>query len=383
MGFLSRVKATMKENEAAQAIAAIPIQDRPVLVYAEDDYTWNQLEGYLTELMDTFDRSIVYVTSEPDDPRFQDHDEKMSVFFVKDTLAKFLPKVDSPVFVTTMPDLDAFHVKRPSVSTCVYVFHSLNSTSASYRLGAFDAYDVFLCVGPYQKQELAARFDAIGKQDYDLRDVGYYKLDRIAAGFEGYQKAHPEAQTALIAPSWGNDNLLAAVGVELVASIAAAGYRTVVRPHPAFFESIYPEGRRIVSDLEHRFADHPNVVFETSITSENSFYEADLMVSDWSGAAFEYALGTRRPVLFVDVARKVMNERWEDIGITPFEERIRTEVGTVLPVADAPNAGAAVSALLEDPTAFREQIDGVRDREIFNFGHAAKSGAAVINELIG
>ena len=382
MGFLSRLKSAMKEGENAQAISAIPLEDRPVLVYAEDDYTWNQLEGYVEELMHTHNRSVVYVTSDPDDPRLTEHDPKMSVFYIKDTLPKFLPNVDSPVFVTTMPDLDTFHIKRPKQSTCVYVFHSLNSTHASYRHGAFDAYDVFLCVGPYQKEELRARFEAIGKKSYDLRDAGYYKLDRIAAAFGSYEKAHPEATTVLIAPSWSKENVLASVGEELVASIAGAGYRTVVRPHPAFFESIYPEGERIVANLQRRFADDPNVVFETSITSENSFYEADLMVSDWSGAAFEYALGTGRPVLFVDVPRKVMNEQWADIGIVPFEERIRTEVGTVLPVADAADAATAVAALLEDPAAFRDRIDAVRDREIFNFGRAAQAGAAVIDELI-
>jgi YidC/Oxa1 family membrane protein insertase len=361
----------------------MPREDRPVLVYAEDDYTWNQLAGYVEELLHTYDRRVVYVTSDANDPRLTDHDPEMPVYYIKDTLLKFLPKVDSPVFVTTMPDLDSFHVKRPQTSTCVYAFHSLNSTHASYRTGAFDAYDVFLCVGPYQKAELAARFEAIGKKDYDLRDVGYYKLDRIAAAFGSYEKVHPEATTVLIAPSWGKENLLASVGPELIESIANAGYRTVIRPHPAFFESIYPEGRQIVADLEHRFGDRPNVVFETSIVSEDSFYEADLMVSDWSGAAFEYALGTERPVLFVDVPRKVMNERWEDIEMAPFEERIRTEVGTVLPTDDAGEAAAAVAALLEDPSAFRDRISAVRDREIFNFGRAAHAGAAVIDELVG
>ena len=59
----------------------------------------------------------------------------------------------------------------------------------------------------------------------------------------------------ITAPSWSGDNALATVGHELIASIAGAGYRTVVRPHPAFFESIYPEGRQIVADLEGRFGE--------------------------------------------------------------------------------------------------------------------------------
>lgn len=382
MGFFSRVKKSMQETETAQAILSTPIQERPVLVYAEDAYTWNQLDGYIAELMHTFNRPVIYVTSDPDDLRLEQHDPMMSVYSISETVPTFLPTVDSPVFVTTMPDLDSFHIKRPRQSTCVYVFHSLNSTHASYRNGAFDAYDVFCCVGPYQKQELAARFAAIGKENYDLRDVGYYKLDRIAAAYASYEKRYPESTSVLIAPSWGADNLLATVGADLISSLAGAGYRTIVRPHPAFFESIYPEGAEIIEDLQGHFSDNPNVVFETSITTEDSFYEADLMVSDWSGAAFEYALGTERPVLFVDVARKVMNDEWQNLGIAPFEDRIRAEVGTVIPVEAAAEAANEVAALLADPAAFRDRIVAVRNREIYNFGSAAHAGAAVIDSLI-
>ncbi len=77
-----------------------------------------------------------------------------------------------------------------------------------------------------------------------------------------------------------------------------------------------------------------------------------------------------------------MNDAWEDIDITPFEDRIRTEVGAVMPVGAAAETAATVDALLADPAAFRDRIDAVREREIFNFGRAAEAGAAVINELI-
>ena len=46
---------------------------------------------------------------------------------------------------------------------------------------------------------------------------------------------------------------------------AAEGFRTVVRPHPAFFESVYPEGDRLMRSLEKTFAKTPKVVFEGSI----------------------------------------------------------------------------------------------------------------------
>ena len=353
-----------------------------MLLYAEDDYSWNQLEGYVREITSTHGRRVTYVTSDPHDPILGHTDDLIQAFCVRESVQKFLPRIDSPVFITTMPDLDTFHLKRPTASTCVYAFHSLNSTHASYRKGAFDAYDVFLCVGPYQQAELRLRFDQIGKSDYHLAETGYYKLDRVAGAFSEYTKVHPEDTTVLVAPSWGRDNLLASVGAELITSLADAGFRTIVRPHPAFFESIYPEGEAIVASLEGRFADRSNVAFEKSITTENSFLEADLMVSDWSGAAFEYALGTERPILFVDVPRKVMNDDWQAIGLVPFEDRIRSEVGTVLPIEEAGDAGEAAASLIAGADRYRSGIVAVRDREIFNFGTAAKAGAATIVDLI-
>lgn len=379
MGFVSRVKAAMRDAETIREIQSMPRDDRPVIVYAEDDYTWNQLEGYVRALVGTHDQRVVYVTSDPGDPVLDLDEAGLVTRAVTESVPKLIAGIDSPAFVTTMPDLDRFHIKRPQESTCIYVFHSLNSTHASYREGAFDAYDVFLCVGPYHREELTRRFEAVGKGDYTLESTGYYKLDRIRTAAQGYEKRHPEDTTVLVAPSWGADNLLESVGSEVVGSIAATGARTVVRPHPAFFESIYPGGRGIVERLERQFADLPNVVFEHSITSEDSFLEADVMVSDWSGAAAEFALGTDRPVLFLDVPRKVMNPEWEDIGLAPFEERIRSEVGEVLPVSEAGEAGRAITDLLGDHESYPSRMATIRDRELYNVGTAAESGAAAIH----
>jgi YidC/Oxa1 family membrane protein insertase len=350
-GFLSRVKSAIHEREESQRYFGMAPADRPVTVYVEDDYSWNQLEGYVERLTTHHGRQVAYVTSQDDDPRRASPPAGVVPFHIDQLLPQFLPKVDSAVLVTTMPDLDTFHVKRPR-----------------------DA-------GPYQKPELEARYAAIGKTTFELAEVGYYKLDRIAEGFRSYEPVHPSETTVLVAPSWGTHNLLATCGAELVESVAAHGFRTVVRPHPAFFESVYPEGRTIVDDLRRRFAGRENVIFETSITSENSFYEAALMISDWSGAAFEYAFGTERPVLFVDVEPKAMNPDWRSFGIAPFEARMRPELGRVVPPDDAASAGDAASELVGKSASYAEQIRAARDREVYNVGSAAVAGAALIDAL--
>jgi YidC/Oxa1 family membrane protein insertase len=381
-GFLAKVKSAMREKEESRRYFELSPEERPVTVYVEDDYTWNQIAGYVQELTGRHGRRIAYVTSQADDPRLEAPPEGVSAFYIRDLVPQFLPKVDSPVFVTTMPDLDRFHVKRPRASTCVYLFHSLNSTHMAYRTGAFDAYDVLGTTGPYQKRELEARYAAIGKTGYRLAEVGYYKLDRIAEGYRTYRTAHPSETTVLIAPSWGEHNLLAACGADLVESVASQGFRTVVRPHPAFFESIYPAGKGIVEDLRRRFGERENVIFETSITSESSFYEAAVMISDWSGAAFEYAFGTERPVLFVDVEPKVMNPGWGSFGMIPFEERVRADVGRVLDPVESSRAGAVAALLVGQAPVWTDRIRAARTREVYNFGSAAAAGAALVDSLV-
>mgnify|MGYP003326545469 CR=1 FL=1 len=43
------------------------------------------------------------------------------------------------------------------------------------------------------------------------------------------------------------------------------------------------------------------------MSTQESLHRSDLMISDWSGAALDYALGLNKPVLFIDVPRKVNN----------------------------------------------------------------------------
>lgn len=380
--FFSQIKNQMRERETAQNLLAMPLSERPIIVYAEDDYTWNQLGPYIRAVLKDHNLPIAYVTSDPEDPRIANPPLGMSVHVIADSIASFMPKIDSPVFLTTMPDLDTFHVKRPEAATVTYAFHSLVSTNMVYRPGAFDAYDVFLCPGPHIRAELERHFASIQKVGYELMDIGYPKLDGIAAGYGDYQKQYPGETTILIAPSWGAQNVLSVEGAELIEGLADAGFRVVVRPHPAFFQSIYPEGQEIVDEIEKRFRGTNNVVLEKSIASEDSFMEADLLISDWSGASFEYALGTERPVLFLDVPAKVNNPRWEELGMVPFERRMRSEVGTVVPPGDARSAVAAAREMLSDAGGYKERLSALRKETVYNDGTAAAAGALALARLV-
>ena len=52
---------------------------------------------------------------------------------------------------------------------------------------------------------------------------------------------------------------------------------------------------------------------DLDLSSQGTVSESDIMISDWSGAAIEYALGLEKPVISVDVPRKVNNPGYKDI----------------------------------------------------------------------
>jgi YidC/Oxa1 family membrane protein insertase len=363
-----------------QTLLSLDPDERRIVIYSEDASSFIQFEGYLDRLMNRFGHSVVYVTSDPTDPLFTDHHSSMSVYYLKRTLPTWIPKVDSNIFITTMPDLGKLHIRRPKKdSRCIYIFHSLNSTHEVYRKGAFDHYDELFLTGPHHKKELEAHFDREQLPLPALHEVGYYKLDRVATAHRNYEKKHIDRTTILLAPSWGKGNLLESHGIEIVARLLELGVHVVVRPHPCFFLPIYPQGREIVNSIARRFADHPNILIEANINTEDSFHEADLMLSDYSGAAFEYALGTLRPVLFIDGPRKTRNPEWQSLGLPTFEDTMRHRVGRVLPPDEIAELGRNVEQMLLQKTGYQQELDHLRQTAIYHFGRSADVGAEIID----
>lgn len=373
----------MRESQDLAVVLDEHRGGRGVLVYAEDTHTYAQYEGYLRALKESHGVSVTYVTSDPADPVLRRPTYGMRALHLGRQVPELFRRIEAGATVLTMPDLGNFHVPKPERSTCLYAFHSLNSVHTSYREGAFDHYDVFLCTGPHHVRELSAVFTQRGLPLPELREVGYSKLDRIAETHRAFRKADPTQTTVVVAPSWAPGNILEAHGKDVVRSLVAMGFRVVVRPHPQFFHTLYPKGRAIVSGLQEDFEGHQQVLFELSIDDEDSFHEADLMVSDWSGAAFEYALGTLRPVLFLDTAQKLSNPSWMSVGMAAFEDVMRDKVGQVVPCSAVGSIGDLAAALLSDLDGFRQMLNELRADAVFNFGRSAEAGAAVVRETLG
>jgi hypothetical protein len=377
MKALQRARLAMRESNDMGKLLTLSDEERSLVVYAEDSFSYTQLKGYLSEVWSQHRIAYQYVTSDPEDPLFDNPPPGGTVWFIRDQLARALSSLECRVFFTTMPDLGKFHIPRPKKGKTVYAFHSLNSTHTAYRTGAFDHYDQFMCTGPHHVEELKR----LRADSPELTEVGYYKLDLIRTEHEEWLREDKvEEDVILLAPSWGRENLLEAHGSEIIASLLGEGFRVIVRPHPQFFHSLYPEGAEVVEGLQREFGHHDSVEFELNINTQDSFHRSGLMISDWSGAAYEYALGTLRPVLFVDTPQKIFNPDWVTVGLPGFEREMRERVGAVVSTSDVGRAGGVASSSIGGGLISRSDLDALAKVAMFNFGESASAGARAISQ---
>jgi len=361
---------------------ALPATARTIVFYAEDASSWAHFEPIIEQLTGSLGREVCYLTSSSADPILDDTNQKIRAFYIGDGAVRtslFLC-LRAGVLVTTMPDLETLHLKRSRLRPVhyVYVFHSLVSTHMVYRKGAFDHYDTILCSGPHHVREIRETERCYGLNPRRLIEHGYGRLDTILELNNGNGRSEVALERqktqVLVAPSWGRQGLLEASGLRLAGILLDAGYGVVVRPHPMTRRK-WPE---VIRELEDRFSNHPAFALETDVASCESLGQADIMISDWSGAALEFAFGYERPVLFVDLPRKVNNPDYGDIGCHPLEVTIRAEIGEVVSPQDLNRVPEKIERLGADRRAFADRIRQVRQRTVYNVGSSGAVGAAAI-----
>lgn len=358
-----------------------PYAEKKIVFYSEHESYYSYFEGIIKELISKHKQTLCYVTSDADDPILQKSESKIKPFYLNKLFPIFMSIVNCKVFVITMTDLDQFHIKR-SINQVhyVYVFHSLVSTHLIYRYGAFDHYDSILCCGPHQVEEIR-RHEKLNKlSQKKLIKAGYYRLERIYQAYQRFYRkklSSSAKKTILIAPSWGVANILETCGADLISILLKEGYNVIVRPHP---ETIirFPD---LVAKLSSKFSDNHDFTLETSVAADESLIRADVLITDYSGISFEYAFGTERPVLFLDVPLKIHNPMFKELGIEPLELSLRTKIGVIVSPNKLETVPKVISTLIANNEDYKKLIIELRKQYVYAFGHSSKINSQYIIDL--
>jgi hypothetical protein len=363
------------------AFRSLPADKRAIVFYSEGRHDWPHLAPILEHLTTGLGRTVCYVASESSDPGLSLNN--IIPFRIGQGTARtlFFMSLDAGVMVMTMPDLNTFHIKRSSHAVhYAYLYHSIVSTHMIYRKAAFDHFDSIFCVGPHHVREIRETESLYGLSAKNLIEHGYGRLDAILErARSGKSAARRDGGPArvLIAPSWGAQGILETCGLELVDALLADGCEVVIRPHPQLRRS----NPKLLETYRQRCAGKVQLVYEDDVVSQESLHQSDIMISDWSGVAFEYAFGLERPVLFIDVARKVNNPDYTRYSNEPIEASLRSQIGEVVTLDRLGETTALVRRMIGERELRARHLAELRERYVFNVGTSGQRGAQSIAEL--
>ena len=380
-----------RAREKADYRRFFKIANKHLVFYAEGGGYYKYFQSVVEWLLANSNVTIHYVTNDPKDGVFglAENNPHVRAYYIGPMkIIPLMMKMDADMVVMTTPDLNTYQLKRSYVKKdveYVYLDHGPTSVHMCYRKGAFDHFDTIMANGPFQVAEHRATEKAYGLKPKKMVESGYPLLDVLLAKNEsegsGEGGEARGVRRVMIANSHQKDNVFDTCLDDLIAEIlkANAGVEIVVRPHPQYVRRFPAK----MQAIEERYKGRADVIMETDFSKPSTMDRADVLITDWSGIAYEYAFKTKRPVLFVNTPMKVINPEWKKIDLVPTDISFRDEVGVSVAPDDMPAAGRAVADMLADPGRFAAKIECLLNTQFYNPGRAgAFAGNYILDALI-
>lgn len=352
------------------------------MFYSEKSGFYKYFADVIDYLLGHSNIVIHYITSDPQDQVFAlaEKQQRIKPYYIGEKrLITLMMKMDADMVVMTMSDLNNYHIKRSYVRKdieYVYVFHYPLSTHMVLHTGALDHYDTILCVGEFQVPEIRKQEELNRLPEKKLVMCGYGQLEKLQRQYDVMPSGNSKCKKILIAPSWQEDNILDSCIDTLLQELLGKGYHIVVRPHPEYVKRY---GRRMDAIVK-QYGEYSgeDLDFELDFTSNTSIFDSDVVITDWSGTAFEFSFVTGKPAVFINTPMKVNNPDYEKLGIEPQEIALRNKVGISLDPSDISGCNGKIQQLMERQEEYIRKNIALRDMLIANYGHSGEVGGSYI-----
>lgn len=269
----------------------------PFVIFSDDKRYWNVFKPICRE-MNKRGRDVVYYTASEDDPVFQCEYPHVKAEFIGADNKAFakLNFLNATILLSTTPGLDVYQWKRSKgVRYYVHIAHMANDITM-YRMFGLDYYDAVLLTGEYQLEDIRQLETMRGLPAKELVKVGIPYMDDMAERIKqvGPAEAHP--RTILLAPSWGSGAILSAYGGKIIDVLLKTGYHVIVRPHPQSFKS----ETELMEKLMREYPQSEQLEWNRDTDNFEVLRRSDILISDFSGVTFEFALIYDKPIIYTD-----------------------------------------------------------------------------------
>ena len=361
-------------REKADYKRFLAFPDKQIVFYSEKNGFYKYYRDVIEAIQRRTDIIIHYISSDPEDEIFSLESDSFHTYYIEEKLMVLMMRMDADIVVMTTPDLQKYYIKRSMVRDdveYVYIDHGMNSVNLMLRKGALDAFDTVFCSNDSVLQEIRAQEKVYGLKPKTLVKYGYAMIDQMIRTYSDQPPVKNEPPVILIAPSWQEDNIMDICIDGILRNLLPLQLQVIVRPHPQYVRH-YPEK---LDALRKNYRDFTNFCLQEDFSSNQTVFNADILVTDWSGIAYEYAFTTLKPCLFINTPMKVMNPDYRDIGLEPFDLVIRNQIGIALQPKETDQIADAIERLLHEPVFSKESIANLRDKSLYNVGCAASVGA--------
>lgn len=275
----------------------------PFVIYSDDKRYWNIFAPICKE-MNKRGKDIVYLTSSQDDPVFDCGYEHVQAKFIGEDNKAFahLNFLKANILLSTTPGLDVYQWKKSKEVDCyIHMFHAPNDVTL-YRMFGIDYYDSILVSGAYQEKDIRALEAMRNLPAKDIYTIGIPYMDVMADRLKTVAEKDSETNnkektpTVLLAPSWGPSAIFSVYGGKIIEKLLSTGYHVIVRPHPQSFKS----EKDMLDKLMAEFPESDQLEWNRDNDNFEVLRRSDILISDFSGVIFDFALIYDKPVIYTD-----------------------------------------------------------------------------------
>ena len=278
--------------------------------------------------------------------------------------------------ILTTPDIGNKIKISKNCSKILYFFHSIVSTSMVYKKDAFYNYTHICCVGRHQIEELSVSLSS-KKKNIKLFEVGYPYFDYLLEKKKEIKKLETDKKNVLIAPSWNPSSTYSHSYIyeKTITDLLKNQYKVTFRPHPEFIKRFTNDFNKFIQ----LFETEENFYINSDKNNFQILCNSDYLITDWSGIAFEYAYIFKRPVIFANVKKKVLNIDYDKYNQLPIEITEREEIGLIYNIKGKDKILELINKINNNKSIYDKKIEDSLKRNIFNPGNSSSFIANLIN----
>ena len=343
----------------------------PLVIFSDHKRYWSIFQP-ICKALDDRGVDVVYMTASEDDPALNCDLKHVKAEFIGPDNKTFtrLNFLNARLVLSTTPGLDVYQWKRSrDVKYYVHIPHAASDITL-YRMFGIDYYDAILLSGDYQMKDIRDLEALRQLPAKELVKVGIPYMDKMAQRLQDAPPVPAHEKTVLLAPSWGPSAIFSVYGGKIIDKLLQTGYHVIVRPHPQSFTS----EKELLEGLMAQYPDSDQLEWNRDNDNFDVLNRSDILISDFSGVIFDFALVYDKPVIYTDPRMdvSVYDAWWLERPLWTMSALPR--IGEELNEGNMDNVKQLIDGCLNDPR-YAEGRRSVKEETWANFGNGADAVA--------